>query len=323
MITQKSQKQAFLLGPRAVFGMACLELKKTQAPDLTIFTADTHTSAGLKRFKNTFPDDLIDVSIAEQILISASASFALEGLPTIATTFAPFLSMRGLEMIRHNMGYMKSPLVLAGLASGVALGNLGYTHCAIEDTAILKCIPNIQIYTPAHPSIVESILSLALRSQEPAYIRLTGAPGVVPWMLPEYSTPLVLPLLVNPLPRIVILSVGYIATEVKKATDELQPSQRRYISHYAVSSYSPDFDEELCSAFEKADQILIVEEAIEHGFCSCFALEFKHYAYKLNSLVHPSQFLKPGSYEYMLSQAGIDSQTIKSRLELALAKPQD
>ena len=290
MITQKSQKQAFLLGPRAVFGLACLELKKTQAPDLTIFTADTHTSAGLKRFKNTFPDDLIDVSIAEQILISASASFALEGLPTIATTFAPFLSMRGLEMIRHNMGYMKSPLVLAGLASGVALGNLGYTHCAIEDTAILKCIPNIQIYTPAHPSIVESILSLALRSQEPAYIRLTGAPGVVPWMLPEYSTPLVLPLLVNPLPRIVILSVGYIASEVKKATDELQPSQRRYI--YTMQSLHILLTlMRVVLGFRKADQILIVEEAIEHGFCSCFALEFKHYAYKLNSLYILVNFL--------------------------------
>ena len=69
----KHQKNSSLIGPRASFGLACLDAKK-QFQDLTVFTADTYTSAGLLRFKKKFPEDVIEVSIAEQVLVSSSCT---------------------------------------------------------------------------------------------------------------------------------------------------------------------------------------------------------------------------------------------------------
>ena len=61
-----------------------------------------------------------------------------------------------------NLGYMKSK-VLVGLASGLNLGNLGFTHCSIEEIGVLRSIPNIQIVVPADclelNKAVESYLS--------------------------------------------------------------------------------------------------------------------------------------------------------------------
>ena len=44
---------------------------------------------------------------------------------------------------------MEHKVTLVGLASGLALGNLGYAHCCIEDIGILRTIPNITILSPA------------------------------------------------------------------------------------------------------------------------------------------------------------------------------
>ena len=62
----------------------------------------------------------------------SAVGFTLAGGNVLAVT-APFITMRAFEMIRYSMGYMNTPLKVAGLASGVAFGQLGYTHCSIED----------------------------------------------------------------------------------------------------------------------------------------------------------------------------------------------
>ena len=73
-------------------------------------------------------------------MVAAASGYALEGFPAAATTFAPFLVFRAFESIRHCLGYMGSPVLLAGIASGLALGELGYTHCAIEDVGLISNI---------------------------------------------------------------------------------------------------------------------------------------------------------------------------------------
>ena len=53
-----------------------------------------------------------------------------------------------LEQIKINLGYMKNKVILVGLASGISLGNLGFTHCCIEDISLIRSIPNISIISP-------------------------------------------------------------------------------------------------------------------------------------------------------------------------------
>ena len=59
--------------------------------------------------------------------------------------------------------------------NGLALGNLGFTHCCVEDIGILRSIPNIQIISPADSFETIKALNAAVGSNKSTYIRLTGS----------------------------------------------------------------------------------------------------------------------------------------------------
>ena len=147
-ITEATIKMWSRIGQRATFGMAALELG-SQVDDLIILTGDTSTSAGLQRFKSSYPDKFLDVGISEQNMIGIAAGLASEGNTIFTSTFAPFQTMRCCEQIKVNLGYMRHKVNMVGLASGVVLGTLGYTHCCIEDVSIMRSIPNITVISPA------------------------------------------------------------------------------------------------------------------------------------------------------------------------------
>ena len=172
-INQSNLKIWSRLGMRATFGMVALELGNT-SKNLMILTGDVSTSAGLDRFKKKFPDKYLDVGIAEQNMIGIGAGLASEGFDVFTTTFAPFQTIRCCEQIKVNLGYMKQKICMVGLASGLVLGTLGYTHCCIEDLGILRSIPNLTIISPADSGeTVKSVLA-SLKNKNSVYIRLTG-----------------------------------------------------------------------------------------------------------------------------------------------------
>ena len=88
-ITKKQINLWSKMGSRATFGLSLLELQK-QYNDLMVLTSDVSTSAGLDRFRNSFPDKYVDVGISEQNLIGVATGLAKTGYNVITTTFSPF-----------------------------------------------------------------------------------------------------------------------------------------------------------------------------------------------------------------------------------------
>lgn len=170
-ITARNVKKWSTIGARPTFGMALLELAKENS-ELMALTADVSTSAGLERYKKMLPEQFIDVGIAEQNMMGIAAGLSKEGHCVVTTTFAPFQSMRCLEQIRVNQGYMGLPLVMVGLASGIYHCYLGNTHCCFEDAAILRSIPNIAVVTPADGAEIVKALECAVNYGKSVYIRL-------------------------------------------------------------------------------------------------------------------------------------------------------
>ena len=161
------------IGSRAAYGMAALELGKNY-DDLILLTGDTSTSAGLDRFKKTFPEKYLEVGIAEQNMIGIAAGLASEGLQVFTSTFSPFQTMRCCEQIKVNIGYMNHKVCMVGLASGLVLGMLGYTHCCIEDVSIMRSIPGITVVSPADCGATVKAVLAAIEHDQSVYIRLTG-----------------------------------------------------------------------------------------------------------------------------------------------------
>lgn len=161
------------IGSRATLGIAAVELAK-EIDELMVLTCDVSTSAGLDRFRKTYPEKYLDLGIAEQNMIGVAAGLASENFNVVTTTFAPFQTMRCCEQIKVNLGYMSQKVCMVGIASGLALGTLGYTHCCIEDIGVLRSIPGIVIISPADSLETIKALNSAVRSSKPTYIRLTG-----------------------------------------------------------------------------------------------------------------------------------------------------
>jgi len=173
-INEKNIKIWSTIGSRATLGIAALDLAK-ELDNLMVLTCDVSTSAGLDRYRKTCPDKYLDLGIAEQNMIGVAAGLASENYNVITTTFAPFQTMRCCEQIKVNLGYMRKKFCMVGIASGLSLGPLGYTHCCIEDVGILRSIPGITIISPADSLETVKALEAAVKSENPSYLRLTGS----------------------------------------------------------------------------------------------------------------------------------------------------
>lgn len=160
----------------AIFGIAATALHDIYP--IQCISADMSTPAGLDRFKRTYPEDFINVGIAEQNMLGVAAGLASEGYRPVCVTQAAFISMRSYEQVRQYMGYMKYPIITIGLSSGFALTFLGNTHYGIEDMAVMRSIPGMTIFSPADAGAAVKAFEKALELNGPSYIRLTQ--GLMP-----------------------------------------------------------------------------------------------------------------------------------------------
>ena len=171
-----SKRQARLwsrIGARASFGQAILDLANNDENMIAI-SADLGRSSGFGTLVAKHPEKFINAGIAEQNMIGVAAGFSKLGYNVYATSFAPFLSYRASEMVRMNLSYMKIPVNIVGLASGLALNFLGNSHFGLEDISIFRTFPDINIFSPADCSEIFKIVELTSKIRKPSYIRLTG-----------------------------------------------------------------------------------------------------------------------------------------------------
>ncbi len=173
MDIKKKIKLFSTIGSRATLGTHLNDVVKLRK-NLIVMSSDTSTSAGLDKFRTIYPNNYIEIGIAEQNLIGVAAGLSSQGIDVITTTFSPFQTLRCCEQIKVNLGYMQEKVIMVGLASGLALGSLGFTHCSIEDIGILRSIPNITILSPADCLETSKCIDAALDHDQSVYIRLTG-----------------------------------------------------------------------------------------------------------------------------------------------------
>lgn len=162
------------LGQNAVFGGVGLMEVMKERTDVQFITADVSTLLGLGRFKNTYPEHYFDVGIAEQNMVTVAAGMALEGNCVFISTYASFVCMRGLEQIRHNLGYLQCNVKVIGMSSGCATGKSGISHWCTEDLAFMRAIPNMTVLSSADCTEVVKMTMAAAQIEGPVYLRLTG-----------------------------------------------------------------------------------------------------------------------------------------------------
>lgn len=145
---------------------------------LTVAVADYGRRLNLDRFRELRPDGYIQCGIAEQNLIEVASACANEGFHVFAPCYATFVTSRTLDQIRVNLGMMKSPVVLVGVAAGCESAATGPSHMAVEDIATTRTIPGLSVFSPVDNAQLAATLMELAKHPRPAYVRMTSCDGV-------------------------------------------------------------------------------------------------------------------------------------------------
>lgn len=314
-ITRSTARKWSIVGPRATFGLAMVELAK-ENPNLIALTADVSTSAGLERMKRNYPEQYLDIGIAEQNMMGIAAGLASEGYDVVTATFAPFQSMRCLEQIRVNFGYMGQKVVMVGLASGVVLGTLGNTHCCFEDVSVLRSIPGITIITPADCAEVAKALEAAVKYPSAVYIRLCGGANSSIVYTDNYSFEIGKSIKLREGKDITIIATGTMVSESLKAADILEENQisAEVINMHTIKPLDIDVIKKAC---ENSKLIITVEEHSVMGGLGTAVAEYKstlEKAPKQLIIGLPDAYGHGGSYQDLLNDYGLTADKIAEKI---------
>ena len=126
-------------------------------------------------FANQFPDRFLNAGVAEQNMTTVAAGLASEGYHVFTYSIANFSTLRCLEQIRNDICYHNLSVTVVAVGGGVAYGNLGYSHHAVQDIAALRSMPNMTVLSPADPGEAAGCVRYAIDKRRPSYLRLGKA----------------------------------------------------------------------------------------------------------------------------------------------------
>lgn len=126
----------------------------------------------LNKYRDTLPEQFLNIGIAEQNMTGIATGLALEGYKVFTYSIGNFCTLRCLEQIRNDVCYHKADVKIVSVGSGLGYGSLGMSHHATEDVAIMRAIPNIKIYSPSDYSEICACVEDLVNTKGPGYVRL-------------------------------------------------------------------------------------------------------------------------------------------------------
>ena len=144
--------------------------------DIIVLCSDSRGSASLDKFADAYPDQFVEVGIAEQNLVSIAAGLASCGKKPFAASPACFLCTRSLEQVKVDVAYSAQNVKLIGISGGISYGALGMTHHSTQDIAAIAAIPGMRVYLPSDRFQTVMLMEMLLKDDRPAYVRIGRNP---------------------------------------------------------------------------------------------------------------------------------------------------
>lgn len=139
---------------------------------IILLEADLSKAAGTGRFKDAYPDRLVNVGIAEANMVGVAAGMSAMGKIPFTHTFTAFATRRCCDQVTLSVAYAGLNVKLMGSDPGVTAELNGGTHMSMEDVAIMRNIPGMTIYEPVDSAQLKKIFPQIVEAPGPVYIRL-------------------------------------------------------------------------------------------------------------------------------------------------------
>lgn len=140
-------------------------------PRCVFLTGDLGYGA-LENVRLALGNRFVNMGVCEQNMVSVAAGMAQQGLLPITYSIAPFAVFRPYEQIRLDVALHNLPVKVVGNGGGYGYGIMGASHHALEDLAVLSCLPNFLCMVPLCNSDVAGCCDALFRHPGPGYLRL-------------------------------------------------------------------------------------------------------------------------------------------------------
>lgn len=238
--------------------------KAKEDKDIVVLCSDSRGSASLAPFAAAFPEQFVEVGIAEQDLVGISAGLAKCGKKAFAASPACFLSTRSYEQAKVDCAYSNTNVTLIGISGGVSYGALGMSHHSAQDIAAMAAIPNMRVYLPSDRFQTAHLIEALLCDEKPAYIRVGR--NAVEDIYTEDDCPFAMnrATVVCEGEDVAIVACGEMVKPAKDAADALK-KQGISVSVLDMYCVKPLDTEAIIQAAEHARLIVTVEEHAPFG----------------------------------------------------------
>ena len=277
---------------------------------LVAITPAMREGSGLVQFEKQFPQRYFDVAIAEQHAVTVAAGLACEGYKPIVAIYSTFLQ-RAYDQLIHDVAVQNLPVLFAIDRAGV-VGPDGKTHAGSFDLSFLRCIPNMTIMAPANENETRQMLQTGYLLDGPCAVRYPrgNGPGV------DVQTPVQI-LEIGKAQQvcrgssIAILSFGSTLTIAEDVAAQLNATviNMRFIK--------PIDESAIINAAETHELIVTLEDNVVMGGAGSAVNEVlarNQTLVKILNLGLPDDFQEHGSREQLLREAGLDVDTVLTRI---------
>ena len=299
-----------------VFGETLVELAKKD-PDVVGITAAMPSGTSMSLLLNEMPQRAFDVGISEGHAVTFAGGLAAAGKKPFVAIYSSFLQ-RAYDNIIHDVAIQGLPVTFCIDRAGL-VGEDGVTHHGLLDIVYLRCIPSMNIASPADERTLRELMTAALSFGKPLAIRYPRGRATTPdWHSPlipaevgkgrEISSP--------ENSKIAILSLGPVLSDVKQAADSLK-EKGVDVGIYDMIWVKPLDEEILKKIASKYKAVVTVEDAaVSGGFGSAVAEWFalNGHNIQVERMGVPDKWIGHGSVAQLRGLCGFDSQGIEKRV---------
>ena len=194
----------------------------------------------LNEFERKFPEQFLNVGVAEQNMTAVATGLALEGRIVFTYSIGNFPILRCLEQLRNDACYHEANVKVVSVGGGFSYGQLGMSHHATEDLSIARAIPGLTVCVPGTALEARNAVDAVVSTEGAAYLRLERAPGEV---VDDPNVPFALgrARVLREGTDLTLIGSGGIISEIGKAADELERHgiRCRLLSMHTLNNFPP------------------------------------------------------------------------------------
>lgn len=296
----------------------CDLLKEAAKKDraITVLCSDSRGSGSMTSFFEEYPDNSVEVGIAEQNLVTISAGLAQSGKRPFAVSPASFLSARSFEQTKIDVGYSDTNVKLIGISGGVSYGALGSSHHSAQDIAAVGALPGLRVYLPSDWRLTRALMQKLIWDDSAAYIRVGRNPSPEVYQEDELEFEMDRAVTVREGSNLTIIACGDLVFHAKEAAIRLEQKgiSCRVLDMYCIK---PLDQEAVLRAARETGRILTVEEHSIIGGLGSLVCQTTatHYPVPVRCLALPDSELVTGTQTELFHYYGLDADGICAAAE--------